>query len=99
MTTPEIHRATEELITWLLATRHDWTEYDVRAAIAGADTIAYGWARIARGLVALAVDPAGQPRALCPAFSRHERQIRPYGEAAADAKALALKIRDRRPHA
>lgn len=75
MTAPEIHRATDELVAWLLATRTDWTDFDIRNAIAGATNLGDGWAQIATGLVRLALDPKGQPRTLTHASgTRHDSQ-------------------------
>lgn len=94
--TVEITRATDEFVAWLLATRADWTERDVTAAIAGATTLNYGWAQIALGLAGLAFEGTGRPRDLTPVHTPSQQpQPGPGLPASEEAKTEVAATRER----
>lgn len=74
---PTVHRATDEFVAFLLATRDGWREAEVRQAIGAATNLGRSWAFVTTGLQRIAFD-GGQPLDLCPV---------PTGQASAAASA------------
>jgi hypothetical protein len=64
-TDPTVHRATDEFVAFLLATRSDWVEGEIRRAIGAATGLQRSWRFITNGLEGIAFD-GGQPLDLCP---------------------------------
>lgn len=62
---PIIHRATDEFVAYLLATRTDWVEGEVRQAIGAATNLGRSWRWVVNGLEGIAFD-GGHPLDLCP---------------------------------
>lgn len=62
---PIIHRATDEFVAFLLATRDDWVEGEIRRAIGSATGLGRSWRFITNGLEGIAFD-GGHPLDLCP---------------------------------
>jgi hypothetical protein len=60
-----IHRATDEFVAWLLATRREWVEGEVRTAIGAATNLGKSWPYVAGNLLRIAFD-GGNPLDLCP---------------------------------
>lgn len=63
----ELTPARDELLALACATRTDWTERDVEAAVVRAQLAGWTWARILTAVVLLAADPLGVPDELAPA--------------------------------
>lgn len=59
--------ARAELIALLTATRTDWAERDVEAAVVRAQLAGWPWVRTLTGFILLAADPNGVPDELAPA--------------------------------
>lgn len=62
---PEVHRATDQLVTYLCATRTDWDEQEVRNIIGGATNIGMAWNVVSLGLHTIA-HAGGRPTDLAP---------------------------------
>lgn len=67
---PTVHRATDEFVAFLLATRDGWSEDDIRRAIGAATNLGRSWSYVTDGLRRIAFD-GGQPLDLCPVPTGH----------------------------
>jgi hypothetical protein len=87
-----INPAGAELIALAVAVRDDWTERDIRAAIAAAQSAGLTWPQVLVALPRLMADPKARPRELVP-DSRSPLAARPridegrMHEIAAEARA------------
>lgn len=67
---PIIHRATDQFVAYLLATRDEWVEGEIRQAIGAATNLGRSWAWVTTTLLRIALD-GGSPLDLCPVPVAH----------------------------